>query len=250
MKIFISYRRADALLTARAMKTFLDGIPAISDVFLDFDQIPYGQDFTDVIKSSLSKSNVCIVLIGNKYLTGGEMTGQPRIFDPEDLVRREASLALESKTKVVPVLIDDSKMPGAVSLPEDLKELPKLNAFQLRSSHFNGDMDDLLDVLFGKAKGSGGRWTRPPLTFVGSIKRLIGGAAIGAGLVAAAAIINSILQPHGCFDMICTTQKQFFNDAPTLTEGFNRAREVVVPAVAGVIVLAMLFPFLWRWVRR
>lgn len=250
MKIFISYRRAGAQMTARAMKTFLDGIPAVSEVFLDFDEIPVGQDFAAVINSALAKSDVCLVLIGEKYLTGGQETDQPRIFDPEDFVRREASLALQSDTKVVPILIDNANMPNATSLPDDLKELPKLNAFQLRTSHFNGDMDDLLDVLFGKAAGSSGRWTRPPMTAMGVMKRLFGGAALGAALVIAATVIHSIVQPFGCFDMVCSTQKLMFADAPTLTDGYNQAREVVFPAWAGVVVLGMLSPFLWRWAKR
>ena len=250
MKIFISYRRADAQMTARAMKTFLDGIPAVDEVFLDFDEIPVGQDFAAVINAALAKSDVCLVLIGDQYLTGGEQTGQPRIFDPEDFVRREASLALQSSTKVVPALIDSAKMPNAASLPDDLHGLPKLNAFQLRTSHFNGDMDDLLDVLFGKANGSGGRWTRPPMTFFGAIKRLVGGAAVGAGLVAALAIANSIVRPFGCFDIRCTVQKQFFDDAQTLSQGYAMATDVVVPAIAVLIAFFMLLPFLWRWMRR
>lgn len=246
MKIFISYRRADAQMTARAMKTFLDGIPAVSEVFLDFDEIAVGSDFEQVINSALAKSQVCLVLIGDKYLNGGQDGDTPRIFDPEDFVRREAALALSSKTKVVPVLIDDAEMPSAAKLPDDLKGLPRLNAFQLRTSHFNGDMDDLLDVLFGKAKGSGGRWKRPRLTVMGGITRAVAGAFFAAALVIALAVASDL---HGQATGVCGSLACRMRDVMGL-ERQSDAVGAVLATVAAIVALGALLPFLWRWMRR
>ena len=246
MKIFISYRRADAQMTARAMKTFLDGIPAVSEVFLDFDEIAVGSDFEKVINSALSKSDVCLVLIGDKYLDGGQGGDRPRIFDPEDFVRREAALALSSKAKVVPVLVDAAEMPSAAKLPDDLKGLPKLNAFQLRTSHFNGDMDDLLDVLFGKTKGSGGRWKRPPLTVGGSLFRIVAGLLVAAAIVLGLAIASDL---HGQATATCGSLACRMRDLLGL-QSQSDAVGAVMGAVAAILALGALMPFLLRWMRR
>ncbi len=196
MRLFISYRRADAQLVAGRMKTFLEGIPGVDEVFLDFDGIEYGEDFEERIQSALSKSSHCLILIGTDWAgAGGGADGRARVFDPEDFVRREAGLALASKTKVVPVLIDGAPMPRAADLPQDLHMLPKLNAFQLRSSHFNADMDDLLDVVFGRKKSAGSRWKRPRLTPVGIVLRTLGGLVAGATALVVAGVVNAQIDP-------------------------------------------------------
>lgn len=246
MKLFISYRRADAQLTARAMKTLLDDIPAVPDVFLDFDEIAIGSDFEKAINAALAKCDACLILIGEKYLDGGQTGETPRIMQTGDFVRREAALALASGKKVVPVLIDGAPMPSADDLPEELKTLPRLNAFQLRTSHFNGDMDDLLDVLFGKKKGKGGRWRRPRLTVVGALMRLVLGAGLAAALVVALAVASDL---HGQATQTCGSLACRMRDLLGL-ERQSDAVGAVLAAVAGIIALGALVPFLWRWTRR
>ena len=64
--------------------------------------------------------------------------------------------------EMVPILLDEAIMPAPNDLPEDLRKLSKINAFALRTSHFDEDMDDLLDALIGNKKGRGSRWRRAP----------------------------------------------------------------------------------------
>lgn len=247
MKLFISYRRADTQTVARSMKTFLDPIPRIDEVFLDFDEIGVGEDFEQAIQSSLAKSSHCLVLIGKDYLgasTGPE--GTARIFDPQDFVRREAALALNSEARVIPVLVDGAPMPGGDDLPEELKQLPKLNAFQLRTSHFNADMDDLLDVVFGEKKGRGSRWRRPKLTFAGALLRASLGLAGGAAALVATGILSDIMAQSGggCGSLACRMQQVF---------GFERQEDAlgaVMLFAAMVLGLSAFAPFLARILRK
>ncbi|NBC21211.1 MAG: TIR domain-containing protein [Alphaproteobacteria bacterium] len=248
MRLFISYRRADTQTVARSMKTFLDQIPRIDEVFLDFDEIGIGEDFEAAIRSSLAKSSHCLVLIGKDYLgasTGPQ--GDTRIFDPQDFVRREAVLALESDARVIPVLVDGAPMPSADGLPEELKHLPKLNAFQLRTSHFNADMDDLLDVVFGQKKGRGSRWRRPKLTFAGALLRASLGFVAGLGLLIALGILSDIMARAGgggCGSLACRMQQVF---------GFEHQEDAlgaVMLFAAMVLGLGAFLPFLPRILRK
>ncbi len=247
MRLFISYRRADTQTVARSMKTFLDQIPRVDEVFLDFDEIGVGEDFEQAIQTSLAKSSHCLVLIGTDYLgasTGPE--GTARIFDPQDFVRREAALALNSDARVIPVLVDGAPMPSADSLPEELKHLPKLNAFQLRTSHFNEDMDDLLDVVFGQKKGRGSRWRRAKLTFAGALMRASLGVVAGIGVLIAMGILSDMMARSGggCGSLACRMQQVF---------GFERQEDAlgaVMLFAAIVLGLGAFAPFLPRFLRK
>lgn len=245
MKLFISYRRDDTQLTARAMKTLLDDIPAISDVFLDFDEIAIGSDFEKEINAAIAKSNACLILIGKSYRGPGEDGAPARIMNPGDFVRKEAALALASKKKVIPVLVDGTEMPSASDLPEELRTLPKLNAFQLRTSHFEDDMYALLDVLFGKTKARGQRWRRPPLTLRGSLARLSSGALLAGVLVVTGAIVSSLLgqMTETCGSLTCRAEQAFGFD-------YDQARNFVIGTLALILALGALIPFLPRLVRR
>jgi hypothetical protein len=247
MKLFISYRRADTQTLARSMKTFLDQIPKIDEVFLDFDEIAVGEDFERAIQSSLARSSHCLVLIGPDYLgaaTGPE--GHARIFDPQDFVRREAALALDSEAGLIPVLVDGAPMPGADDLPDELKRLPRINAFQLRTSHFNEDMDDLLDVVFGKKKGRGSRWKRPKLTPAGVLARAGLGLVAGAGSLIAAGVVSDVMAQSGggCGSLACRMQQVF---------GFARQEDAlgaVMLFAAVILALGAFLPFLPRILRK
>ena len=74
------------------------------------------------------------------------------------MVRREVRLALAGQVRLVPLLLDDTRMPRATELPPDLKALSSVNAFSLRTAHFDEDMDALLDALLGNKQGRGSRW--------------------------------------------------------------------------------------------
>jgi hypothetical protein len=55
--------------------------------------------------------------------------------------------ALRLKLRVIPVLINDAKMPSHEEIPEDLREITWLNAVELRHSRFDDDFRFLVSVV-------------------------------------------------------------------------------------------------------
>ena len=243
MKVFISYRRADSQSTAGRMAQFLDGIGAVDEVFLDVDDIGIGENFETEIERTLGRASHVFLLIGPGWAGLPANPGRPRLFDADDVVRRETALALRGKARLVPILVDEARMPSAIELPDDLKGLPKINAFSLRTSHFDEDMDDLLDVLLGKHAGRGSRWRLAPLRLSGIALRALAGLAAGAVLLVGLGVANRSLD-HGCYDLTCT-----------IRQGLGLASDddalgLLWLIALGVLALAALVPFVWRWLRQ
>lgn len=198
-RIFISYRRNDSAATAGHMAEFLANIPDIKGVFLDVEDIATGEDFQQKIQSTLDKSSHVFLLIGAEWAGPAGADGQRRIFEPNDFVRWEARLSLQSRLKVIPILLDGAPMPRATDLPEDLQTLPRINAFSLRTPHFTQDMDDLLDVVLGKKKERGSRWAKPRLTGMGITARLAGGVVSAGALVLGVAVVSDLMTQRSIF---------------------------------------------------
>lgn len=243
MRIFLSYRRADAQVTAGRMAQFLDSVSAVDEVFLDVDAIGIGEHVEDRIEATLAKSTHVFVLIGPQWKGPPGDSGCPRIFDTDDIVRREVGIALRSGLRVVPILLDEARMPRASELPDDLNELSKINAFSLRTAQFDEDMDNLLDVLIGNRQGRGSRWRLAPLTAAGIALRAFAGLAAGAVLLLALAVANRYVADE-CYDLTCTIRKTFGIAAEADALG------LLLLLVAGVLVLSALVPFVPRLLRR
>lgn len=113
---------------------------------MDFDSIPAGVDFREHIMRAIDRAHVVVALIGPNWL--GVKTGSRRIDDPDDFVRFEISSALARGIPVIPVLVDNAKMPEADELPADIKELAFRNALPLDSGlDFHGHAERLVGAL-------------------------------------------------------------------------------------------------------
>lgn len=242
MKVFLSYRRADSQTTAGRMAQFLDAIPAVDEVFLDVDGISPGENFESRIQNTLAQVSHVFVLIGPQWAGPAGTGGKTRLFDDDDMVRREVRLALASQARLVPLLLDDARMPRAAELPPDLKALSSINAFSLRTAHFDEDMDTLLDALLGNKQGRGSRWRQAPLTVAGAAWRLAAGLAAGAAVMVGAGLANRWAD-NGCYDLACTLQATLRIADPTDALGLLW---IVGIAVLGAGAAA---PFVLRWLR-
>jgi hypothetical protein len=243
MKVFLSYRRVDSQATAGRMAQFLDAVPAVEELFLDVDDIEPGENFEQKIHRTLAKASHVFVLIGPQWRGPAGAPEQARIFDADDVVRQETGLALRSRLKLVPILIDDARMPGSNELPEDLKDLAKINAFALRTSHFDEDMDNLLDVLVGHRKGRGSRWRLAPLTPRSIALRALAGLAAGGILLVCLGLANRYLSSD-CYDLTCTLKLSLGIADETDAEGLMWLLAI------GMLALSALVPFMPRLRRR
>lgn len=237
MRLFISYRRADTQLVAGRMKTYLDRVPGIRNVFLDFDEIAAGEDFEHRILRALAKCSHCLVIIGRDW-AGIGVDVAARIFDQGDFVRREVELALASKAKVIPILVDGAPIPAPLQLPPELEALSRINAFQLRSSHFNADMEQLLKVLFGGKLPT-------TLTAIGIAVRLFSGLVAGAIAVVAIAFVSRLTAaPNQCGTLACRI-RDFLG-----LQDQGQALGPMLFAITLTMVMFVAAPFLLRILRR
>jgi hypothetical protein len=128
--IAISYRRQDSNPVAGRLYDRLQAEFGKGAVFMDFDSIPYGVDFREHIKHTLRRAKVIVAIIGPDW-AGAKDKSDRRIDDPTDFVRLEIASALESDIPIIPVLINNTPMPDAKSLPPELEALAFRNGLAL-----------------------------------------------------------------------------------------------------------------------
>jgi hypothetical protein len=101
----------------------------------------------DDAQASLRQCSVALVVIGPRWLADGA-GGNRYLDDPTDLVRQEVEAALAFGLVVIPVLVEDARMPGAAELPRSLKPLALINGVAVRNDPaFSRDMDRLIAAL-------------------------------------------------------------------------------------------------------
>ncbi|MEM9061964.1 MAG: toll/interleukin-1 receptor domain-containing protein [Pseudomonadota bacterium] len=183
-KVFVSYRRQDSAATSGRIGDHLTAEFGAGNVFLDVDKIGIGEDFVDAIDSEIERCDVMLVMIGRDW---GDPSGSgARLHEDRDHVRAEVRAGLNAKVRVLPVLVDGAEMPEAEALPDDLKQLPRLNAFEIRNARFSDDADRLIEIIAG-AKPRRGKGA------LGTALRVVGGGIAGLVIYVAIGIIHNAL---------------------------------------------------------
>lgn len=154
MKIFISYRRAEDSKTwiVGAIHEKLAEAFGSQNVFRDIYNIAGGDHWKSVLEQEINKSHVMLVIIGSDWASIAHPDGKKRLFDEEDVTRWEVASGIErshkGETRVIPVLVLGAEMPGREDLPENLGELPDMNAVRLRNyPDFNKDLESLIRAI-------------------------------------------------------------------------------------------------------
>ena len=146
-KIFVSYRREDSQNITGRITDHLAERFGSDHFFKDVDSIPLGEDFRSVIADALGDCSLLLAIIGPDWMAQ-DSNGHRRIDDPNDYVRSELRSAIESNIPVIPVLVDNCRMPDAESLPEDLRAISFKNAVLIRPDpDFRNDVDRLANHL-------------------------------------------------------------------------------------------------------
>jgi hypothetical protein len=145
--VFISYRREDAAYPAGWLYDRLVAHFGERRVFKDVNSIPLGADFVEEINTAVGSCAALLAVIGNRWLTATGDDGQRRLDDPADFVRLEIEAALQRGVRVIPVLVDQARMPRAAELPASLEQLIRRQALELSHSRFTSDTSHLLEVL-------------------------------------------------------------------------------------------------------
>lgn len=145
-RIFLSYRRDDSAGHAGRLFDRLAEHFGKEQLFMDVDDIELGEDFVQVIEAAVNSSAVLLVVIGRRWLAGGDATTH-RLDNPNDFVRLEVAAALARNIRVIPVLVQDASMPRPQDLPDDIASLSRRNAISLSDLRWNRDLDQLISRL-------------------------------------------------------------------------------------------------------
>lgn len=128
--IFISYRRRESLVQARAVYQRLRAEFGAGQVFIDLEGLDYGVDFEEVLKAQLDQCAVLLAMIGPQWLSGDDGAGGRRLDDENDFVRIELRTALRRAIRVVPVLVDGASVghlqPRVVTLERAARRADRL----------------------------------------------------------------------------------------------------------------------------
>lgn len=134
-KIFMSYRRHDtkaiATLIYGPLSRYFESKFGTGAVFVDVQGIPLGFDFRRYLTEQVTKTELLLVLIADRWLTAVDGKGNRCLDDPSDNVRIEIEAALKGGIPVVPLYIDGVKFLKEDDLPDSLKSLAWRNAYSL-----------------------------------------------------------------------------------------------------------------------
>ena len=146
-RVFISYRREETAHPAGWLYARLAHQYGGEQVFKDVDSIEPGDDFVQAITRAVGSCDVLLALIGGQWLTIADEHGRRRLDDPGDFVRLEIEAALTRDVRVIPILVDEARMPRVDELPPSLVSLTRRQALELSPSRFEYDTGRLLKVL-------------------------------------------------------------------------------------------------------
>src|SRR5688572_16168662 len=146
-KIFISYRREDSAGSAGRLYDKLEGLFGKGAVFRDIDKIPWGENFQSFLEKKLVECEVVLVIIGKSFFLQKNDEGNFKLHSETDFVNIELALALAHRKKVIPILVDNAKFSSNSNFPDNLKDIAKLNAFEIRHERWEDDVSILANSL-------------------------------------------------------------------------------------------------------
>ena len=101
-------------------------------VFMDVEGITAGDVWKHTLEHALESCRVGVVVIGSQWLAAAE-TGNPRLLDEHDVVRREIRILLEAGKPVI-VVLAGAAPPMATDLPHDLRPLVERQAIAITNA--------------------------------------------------------------------------------------------------------------------
>jgi pterin-4a-carbinolamine dehydratase len=146
--IFMSYRRDDTALAARALAETLRYRLGADKIFLDEDSILDGEVWPDRLEKAVTKAKVVLALIGRDWLTASYQYGRRRLDIESDWVRKELLFAHRNNIDVIPVLIGETtKPPPKEGLPDALAWLGDIQIKRLYNNAWHSGVTSLIDTL-------------------------------------------------------------------------------------------------------
>jgi hypothetical protein len=134
--VFISYRRDQGDGVAQVVKSELE--KRGFDAFLDVDDLGGGH-FDVQLLGQIEKRPYFVVILSKGCLD--------RCSQADDFMRREIAHAIRLAKKIVPVMLRNFEWPAADSLPADIRDLQRHNAFEYSHSHWSLTREKFVRML-------------------------------------------------------------------------------------------------------
>lgn len=145
LKIFINYRHDDVPFAAATLYRELRRSFGQENVFLDEGALRPGMRFPDEIKSRLTNgSGAFLAMIGPQW---SSTLATRRQRGGLDYVTREIELALQNNWTVIPLLVDNARLPEPAELPPAIRPLPDCQVAYLRQMNLDDDIEVLTTRL-------------------------------------------------------------------------------------------------------
>lgn len=143
-KIFVNYRRDDERSAAARVRDRLTFAFGASNVFMDVDNLTAGQRFDKELEKALVETDIFIAVMGPRWM---ELFAQRQTTGERDYVREEIATALKRGIVVIPVLIENARLPRAIDLPEDVRDLVLHQKHSVTHERFGRDVIELVEAI-------------------------------------------------------------------------------------------------------
>lgn len=190
--IFLSYRRDDSSGYAGRLFDNLSERFGRERVFMDIETLEPGMDFVAGIDQAIDSCGAVIAMIGPNWINAKDAEGRPRLNDPHDFIRLEINSALTRGVRVIPVLVHHAVMPQSEQLPEPLRPLCRLQAFEISDNRWEYDVQrlgDVLEPLIAESPGEQAATAAARVTEGSSSLKTASGSRSGTWLALAAVVL-------------------------------------------------------------
>ncbi|MBL8517917.1 MAG: toll/interleukin-1 receptor domain-containing protein [Betaproteobacteria bacterium] len=166
--IFISYRRAESSATAEYLTQQLDDRFGAGSTFRDAQGLGGGQVFPLELQHALERSLAMLVLVGRNW--SAEINLRSQQAGVTDYVADELRRAHKLGIPIIPVLVEDEKMPVESDLPKDLQFFSLLHALPLRQEK----REEHLQAIVAAVSAQSGIPDRSSKGWIAGLTRLSG----------------------------------------------------------------------------
>jgi len=146
-EVFINYRTGDGDWPAAFLDDKFKRRFGADRVFRDATSLEAGHDFRYELRRRLERCTILVVIIGPSWLTARDDSGRRRLDNPSDYVRMEIEESLKRKIRVVPITLNDVRLPLADELPEEIADLAHRQCRVFRSRHYESDFEQIVSVI-------------------------------------------------------------------------------------------------------
>ncbi|MGX7824374.1 TIR domain-containing protein [Actinokineospora sp. 24-640] len=138
--VFVSYRRAGALVEAAAIANSLALHFGHDQVFID-TRLSVGDRYPDELEDALAASAVVVAVIHDGWV--GDFTAERH----KDWVHHELLTALREGKTVIPVLLVPARNPEYGEVPADIAAVTLIQSTVLRFTHYPSDIAELITAV-------------------------------------------------------------------------------------------------------